>query len=399
MVKQKFSRNKPHLNVATIGMADTGKSMLTAALTQAVKWTERSELPTLSYEQVVKPSASQGRRDETKTVSTVVSHIEYESRKRHWAHLDCPGNLRYVKGLFAGMAQCDAAILVLSGLDGVPSHTQEYLALARQAHIDQLIVFINKADAVHSAERLDRVEVEIRSLLYAFHFDGGCPVIRGSALESGLVSSPWQRSMEALVDACDSYFTPPPRHRDQPFRMSIADVFSLSGGTVVTGRIESGALVPGHEVEIIGLGPSRRTLVTSVETFGKLLDIGEAGDNAAFMLRGLSVQDVKRGQVLAAPGSLTAHHRFEADLHVCEKQAGGRHTPFRSGYQPQFYLRTADFTGTISLPSTSDLAMPGDDCSVEVRLSVPVAMRKGERFAVREGRRTVATGTITSIIA
>src|SRR5579871_4109681 len=401
MAKAKFERNKPHCNVGTIGHVDHGKTTLTAALTRVSHdkgWTTTA----ISYDQVAKASESQGRRDPTKILTIATSHVEYATANRHYAHVDCPGHADYVKNMITGAAQMDGAILVVSAADGPMPQTREHILLARQVGVPYIVVFLNKVDMVDDPELLDLVELEVRELLSKYQFPGDdVPIIRGSALKAleGDKSEIGEPAIFKLMDAVDAYIPTPQRAIDQPFIMPIEDVFSISGrGTVVTGRIEKGIVKVGEEVEIVGFRPTSRTTVTGVEMFRKLLDEGRAGDNVGCLLRGLKREDVERGQVLAKPGSILPHKKFKAEVYVLTKEEGGRHTPFFTKYRPQFYFRTTDVTGTVTLPEGTEMVMPGDNTAMEVELLTPVAMDKELRFAIREGGRTVGSGVVTEII-
>ncbi|HPG01010.1 MAG TPA: elongation factor Tu [Kiritimatiellia bacterium] len=401
MAKDKFQRTKPHVNVGTIGHVDHGKTTLTAAITkvQAAKGLAQF----ISYDQVAKASESQGRRDPTKILTIATSHVEYESTKRHYAHVDCPGHADYVKNMITGAAQMDGAILVVSASDGPMPQTREHILLARQVGVPAIVVFLNKVDTVDDAELLDLVELEIRELLSKYDFPGDkTPVIRGSALQAmqaATPDAPEAKCIQDLMDAIDEFVPEPTRPMDLPFLMPIEDVFSIEGrGTVVTGRVERGIVKVGEEIEVVGLRPTAKTVVTGVEMFRKLLDQGQAGDNIGCLLRGYKKEDVERGQVLAKPGSITPHTKFKAEVYVLSKEEGGRHTPFFKGYRPQFYFRTTDVTGDITLPEGVDMVMPGDNISVEVCLITPIAMEKTMRFAIREGGRTVGAGRVTEIL-
>ena len=402
MAKDKFERKKPHVNVGTIGHVDHGKTTLTASIThvQSLKGLAQQ----ISYDQVAKASESQGRRDPTKILTIAISHVEYESDKRHYAHVDCPGHADYVKNMITGAAQMDGAILVVSAVDGPMPQTKEHILLARQVGVPAIVVFLNKVDLVDDPELLDLVELEIRELLNKYEFPGDdTPIIRGSALgaiKSTKGDDPGAKCIQDLMDAIDAHIPEPQRPIDQPFLMPIEDVFSIEGrGTVVTGRIERGIVKVGEEIEIIGLRPTQKTTITGVEMFRKLLDEGRAGDNVGCLLRGLKKEDVERGQVLAKPGSVTPHTKFKAEVYILSKDEGGRHTPFFKGYRPQFYFRTTDVTGDIELPAGVEMVMPGDNVSFEVTLITPIAMEKTMRFAIREGGRTVGAGRVTEILA
>ncbi len=401
MSKEKFNRTKPHVNVGTIGHVDHGKTTLTAAITkvQAAKGMAKF----ISYDEVAKASESQGRRDPTKILTIATSHVEYESTKRHYAHVDCPGHADYVKNMITGAAQMDGAILVVSAEDGPMPQTREHILLARQVGVPYIVVFLNKCDKVDDPELLDLVEMEVRDLLNQYKFPGDDgPVIRGSALKAGQSEDPNgadAKCIQDLLDACDSWIPDPVRDIDKPFLMPIEDIFSISGrGTVVTGRVERGIVKVQEEMEIIGLRPTFKTVITGVEMFRKLLDQGQAGDNVGLLLRGTKKEEVERGQVVAKPGSINPHKKFKAEAYILTKEEGGRHTPFFKGYRPQFYFRTTDVTGDVTLPADREMVMPGDNISMEVSLINPIAMEKGLRFAIREGGRTVGAGTITEIV-
>ena len=401
MAKDKFTRTKPHVNVGTIGHVDHGKTTLTAAITKVQASKGLSQF--VSYDQVAKASESQGRRDPTKILTIATAHVEYESDKRHYAHVDCPGHADYVKNMITGAAQMDGAILVVSASDGPMPQTREHILLARQVGVPAIVVFLNKVDTVDDPELLDLVELEIRELLSKYDFPGDkTPIIRGSALAAMNATkpdAPEAKCIAELMTAIDTFIPEPVRLIDQPFLMPIEDVFSIEGrGTVVTGRVERGIVKVGEEIEVVGLRPTAKTVVTGVEMFRKLLDEGRAGDNIGCLLRGFKKEDVERGQVLAHPGSITPHTKFKAEVYVLSKEEGGRHTPFFKGYRPQFYFRTTDVTGDITLPEGVDMVMPGDNVSVEVSLITPIAMEKTMRFAIREGGRTVGAGRVTEII-
>jgi len=398
MAKEKFNRSKPHVNVGTIGHVDHGKTTLTAALTKVAA--DRGMGKYVSYDDVAKASASQGRRDETKILTIATSHVEYESPKRHYAHVDCPGHADYVKNMITGAAQMDGAILVVSAADGPMPQTREHVLLARQVNVPHIVVFLNKVDVVDDPELLDLVELEVRDLLKEYKFPGDdAPVIRGSALKAIKGDADSVKAIEKLMDALDAYIPEPVRITDKPFLMPVEDVFSISGrGTVVTGRIERGVIKVGEEVEIIGLRDTTKTVVTGVEMFRKLLDQGQAGDNVGCLLRGTKKDEVERGQVLAKPGTIKPHKKFKCEVYVLTKEEGGRHTPFFNNYRPQFYFRTTDVTGSIKLPQGTEMVMPGDNVTMEVELLTPIAMEKEVRFAIREGGRTVGAGVVAEII-
>jgi elongation factor Tu len=396
MAKAKFERTKPHCNVGTIGHVDHGKTTLTAAITKVLA--EKGQAQFMAYDQIDKAPEEKARGI---TIST--AHVEYETEKRHYAHVDCPGHADYVKNMITGAAQMDGAILVVSAADGPMPQTREHILLARQVGVPSLVVYMNKVDMVDDPELLDLVELEVRELLSSYDFPGDeIPVVRGSALAAmeGRDDGVGKDSVMKLMDAVDKYIPQPERPKDRAFLMPIEDVFSISGrGTVVTGRIERGVVKVGDEVEIVGLRPTTKTVVTGVEMFRKLLDSGEAGDNIGALLRGTKREDVERGQVLAKPGSITPHTKFKAEAYILTKEEGGRHTPFFSNYRPQFYFRTTDVTGQVILPQGTEMVMPGDNVTMEVELIAPIAMDEGLRFAIREGGRTVGAGVVASIIA
>ena len=390
MAKEKFDRSKEHLNIGTIGHVDHGKTTLTAAITKyfSKEFKDYSEI-----------DAAPEERERGITINT--AHVEYETATRHYAHVDCPGHADYVKNMITGAAQMDGAILVVSATDGPMPQTREHILLARQVGVPKILVFINKCDMVEDPELLDLVEMEIRELLGEYGFDADCPIIRGSALKAleGDESDMGAGAIKKLMEACDTYFDVPVRDLDKPFLMSIEDVFTISGrGTVVTGRVERGKLQLNDEVEIVGLKPTRKTVVTGIEMFRKSLDFAQAGDNAGALLRGINRDEVERGQVLAKPGSVTPHHKFTAKVYVLSKEEGGRHTPFFSNYRPQFYFRTTDVTGVIELPAGVEMVMPGDNVDMTVELIAPVALEKGTKFSIREGGRTVGAGSVTDIL-
>ena len=400
MAKEKFDRKKPHVNVGTIGHVDHGKTTLTAALTKVSA--DLGMAKAISYDEVAKASASQGRRDDSKILTIATSHVEYETPKRHYAHVDCPGHADYVKNMITGAAQMDGAILVVSAVDGPMPQTREHVLLARQVNVPHLVVFLNKVDVVDDPELLDLVEMEVRDLLKKYEFPGDkTPVVRGSALKAlqGDQSDIAKGAIVKLFEALDTFIPEPQRELDKPFLMSIEDVFSISGrGTVATGRIERGIIKVGDEVEIVGLKPTTKTVITGVEMFRKLLDQGQAGDNVGCLLRGTKREEIERGQVLAKPGTITPHTKFKCQVYVLTKDVGGRHTPFFNGYRPQFYFRTTDVTGSCTLPANVEMVMPGDNVAMDVTLQVPVAMEKESRFAVREGGRTVGAGVVSEIV-
>ncbi|HJQ20871.1 MAG TPA: elongation factor Tu [Gemmatimonadaceae bacterium] len=400
MAKAKFERTKPHVNVGTIGHVDHGKTTLTAALTKvsADKGWGNKYVP---YDEVAKASESQGRRDATKILTIATSHVEYESNKRHYAHVDCPGHADYVKNMITGAAQMDGAILVVSAVDGPMPQTREHVLLARQVNVPQIVVFLNKCDLVDDPELLDLVELEVRELLSKYNFPGDeAPVIRGSATGAIRGEKQWVDKIEELYNALDTFIPEPVRETDKPFLLPVEDVFSITGrGTVATGRIDRGRIKVGEEVALIGFGSDKKSVVTGVEMFRKLLDSGEAGDNVGLLLRGIEKKDVERGMVLAKTGSITPHTKFEAEVYVLTKEEGGRHTPFFNGYRPQFYFRTTDVTGSITLPQGTEMVMPGDNVQMTIELITPIAMEEQLRFAIREGGRTVGAGVVTKILA
>jgi elongation factor Tu len=395
MAKAKFERNKPHCNVGTIGHVDHGKTSLTAAITKILAETGGATFT--AYDQIDKAPEEKARGI---TIST--AHVEYETKNRHYAHVDCPGHADYVKNMITGAAQMDGAILVVSAADGPMPQTREHILLARQVGVPAIVVFMNKVDMVDDPELLELVELEVRELLSSYQFPGDdIPIIQGSALVALQGGDPKQgrEAILALMAAVDAYIPQPERPKDRPFLMPIEDVFSISGrGTVVTGRIERGIVKVGEEIEIVGLKPTVKTTVTGVEMFRKLLDQGEAGDNVGCLLRGTKREDVERGQVLAKPGSITPHTKFKAEAYILTKEEGGRHTPFFTNYRPQFYFRTTDVTGQVNLPEGTEMVMPGDNVSVDVHLIAPIAMDEGLRFAIREGGRTVGAGVVAKII-
>jgi len=399
MAKAKFDRTKPHVNVGTIGHVDHGKTTLTAALTK-VSADKGYGTKYISYDQVAKASESQGRRDPTKILTIATSHVEYETVKRHYAHVDCPGHADYVKNMITGAAQMDGAILVVSAVDGPMPQTREHILLARQVNVPQIVVFLNKCDLVEDAELLDLVELEVRELLSKYNFPGDeTPVIRGSASNAIAGKPEWVAKIQELFDALDSYIPQPKREIDKPFLLPVEDVFSITGrGTVATGRIDRGQIKVGEEVALIGFGSDKKSVVTGVEAFRKLLDSGQAGDNVGLLLRGVDKKDIERGMVLAKAGSITPHTKFEAEVYVLTKEEGGRHTPFFKGYRPQFYFRTTDVTGSVELPEGTEMVMPGDNIQMTIELITPIAMEEQLRFAIREGGRTVGAGVVTKIL-
>jgi len=395
MAKAKFSRTKPHCNVGTIGHVDHGKTSLTAAITKVLA--ETGGATYTAYDQIDKAPEERARG-----ITIATAHVEYETKNRHYAHVDCPGHADYIKNMITGAAQMDGAILVVSAADGPMPQTREHILLARQVGVPAIVVYLNKCDMVDDPELLDLVELEVRELLSSYQFPGDTvPVIRGSALMAleGKQPELGHQSIIDLMAAIDANIPQPERAKDRPFLMPIEDVFSISGrGTVVTGRVERGIVKVGDEVEIVGLRPTLKTVATGVEMFRKLLDSGEAGDNIGVLLRGTKREEVERGQVLAAPGSITPHTNFQAEAYILTKEEGGRHTPFFTNYRPQFYFRTTDVTGTVKLPEGTEMVMPGDNISMEVELIQPIAMDEGLRFAIREGGRTVGAGVVAKII-
>jgi elongation factor Tu len=397
MAKEKFVRNKPHVNIGTIGHVDHGKTTLTAAITkcQATKGLANFT----AFDQIDKAPEEKARG-----ITIATAHVEYESTKRHYAHVDCPGHADYIKNMITGAAQMDGAILVVSAPDGAMPQTREHVLLARQVNVPAIVIYLNKCDMIEAGdeELLDLVEMELRELLDKYKFPGDdTPIIRGSALKAleGEDSDYGIKSIDALMDACDSFVPEPERETDKPFLMPVEDVFTITGrGTVVTGRIERGIVKVGDEIEIVGLQDTRKTVCTGVEMFRKLLDQGQAGDNCGLLLRGIKRDDVERGMVLAKPGTINPHKQFMAEVYVLKKDEGGRHTPFFNGYRPQFYFRTTDVTGNVKLAEGTEMVMPGDNTNVEVNLISPIACEEGLRFAIREGGRTVGAGVVTKII-
>ncbi|MGK3990405.1 elongation factor Tu [Sorangium sp. So ce136] len=396
MAKEKFTRTKPHVNVGTIGHIDHGKTTLTAALVKVQS--KRNLAKAISYADIAKGGTV---RDETKTVTIAAAHVEYESVNRHYAHVDCPGHADYIKNMITGAAQMDGAILVVSSLDSVMPQTREHVLLARQVGLNHIVVFLNKCDAVDDPEMLDLVEMEVRELLSKYKFDGdNAPVVRGASLPALQGDPKWEETIQQLLSALDSYIPEPVRDIDKPFLMAIEDVFSIKGrGTVATGRIERGIIKVGDEVQIIGFKDTKKSVVTGVEMFRKLLDQGQAGDNVGCLLRGVEKEEIERGQVLAKPGSITPHTKFTGEVYVLKKEEGGRHTPFFTNYRPQFYIRTTDVTGTVNLPEGVKMVMPGDNITMTIELIAPVALEEQMRFAIREGGKTVGAGVVTKILA
>jgi len=395
MAKEKFVRDKPHMNVGTIGHIDHGKTTLTAAIMKVMSDKHGGEVK--SYKDIAKGGTE---RDETKTVTIATSHVEYQTANRHYAHVDCPGHADYVKNMITGAAQMDGAILVVSGVDGPMPQTKEHVLLARQVGVPTMVVFMNKCDAVDDPDLLELVEMEVRELLSKYEYDGdNIPVVQGSALGALNGEEKWVESVVNLMEAVDTYIPEPKRDIDKPFLMAVEDVFSIKGrGTVVTGRIERGIIKVGDEVDILGVREPQKTTVTGVEMFRKLLDQGQAGDNVGCLLRGVDKEQVERGQVLCAPGSVNTHTSFECEVYILSKDEGGRHKPFFSNYTPQFYIRTLDVTGKIELPDDVKMVMPGDNVKMKVNLIVPAAMEAKQRFAIREGGRTIGAGVISKII-
>jgi elongation factor Tu len=394
MAKEKFDRSKPHVNIGTIGHIDHGKTTLTAAITLTLADKGFAEFRSFD-------SIDNAPEEKERGITINTAHVEYSTEKRHYAHVDCPGHADYVKNMVTGAAQMDGAILVVAATDGPMPQTREHILLARQVGVPTIVVFLNKVDMVDDEELLEIVEMDIRDLLTFYKFDGvNTPIIRGSAL-GGLNKEPkWTEKIMELMDAVDSYIPIPTREVDKPFLMPIEDVFSITGrGTVATGRIESGVILSGENVEIIGMGAEKlKSVVTGVEMFRKILDRGEAGDNAGLLLRGIDKDDIRRGMVIAKPGSITPHTHFRGEVYILKKEEGGRHTPFHNKYRPQFYFRTTDVTGEITLPEGREMVMPGDNLTIEVKLIVPIAMNMNLRFAIREGGRTVGAGQVTEII-
>jgi elongation factor Tu len=394
MAKEKFERTKPHVNIGTIGHVDHGKTTLTAAITAVLAKRGFSEVRSFD-------SIDNAPEEKERGITINTAHVEYQTATRHYAHVDCPGHADYVKNMVTGAAQMDGAILVCAATDGPMPQTREHILLARQVNVPRIVVFLNKVDMVDDPEMLELVEMEVRELLNFYNFDGdNTPVIQGSALGALNGNPEWENKVIELMDAVDVYVPIPPRENEKPFLMPVEDVFSITGrGTVATGRIETGIIKVGEEVEIIGLGEKpRKSVCTGVEMFRKLLDQGEAGDNVGLLLRGIDKKEIKRGQVIARPGTITPHTVFQAEIYVLKKEEGGRHTPFHNKYRPQFYLRTLDITGEVELPEGVEMIMPGDNVTITVKLIYPVAINQGLRFAIREGGRTVGAGQITKII-
>ncbi len=394
MAKEKFDRSKPHVNVGTIGHIDHGKTTLTAAITKVLQKHDDS-VAFRSFD-----SIDNAPEEKARGITIAVAHVEYQTSNRHYAHVDCPGHADYIKNMITGAAQMDGAILVVAATDGPMPQTREHILLARQVGVPYVVVFLNKVDAVDDPELLELVELEVRELLSSYDFPGDdIPVVLGSALNALNGEEAAEKDIEKLMEAVDTYIPTPQREKDKPFLMPIEDIFSISGrGTVVTGRVERGTVKVGEEMEIVGFGETQKRVITGVEMFKKLLDQGEAGDNVGLLVRGLEKDEVERGQVVAKPGSITPHTKFKGEVYVLKKDEGGRHTPFFSGYRPQFYFRTTDVTGVAALPEGTEMVMPGDNVTMTVELISPVAMEKGLRFAIREGSRTIGAGTVTDIV-
>ena len=393
MAKEKFDRSKPHVNIGTIGHVDHGKTTLTAAITQVLAKKGLSEMRSFD-------SIDNAPEEKERGITINTSHVEYQTANRHYAHVDCPGHADYVKNMVTGAAQMDGAIIVCAATDGPMPQTYEHVLLARQVNVPRLVVFLNKCDMVDDEEMLELVEMDMRELLSKYEFDGDeTPIIRGSALGALNGEPEWEEKVMELMEACDTWIPLPPRDIDKPFLRPVEDVFSITGrGTVATGRIETGIIKMGEEVQILGLGADKKSVVTGVEMFRKLLDEGEAGDNVGLLLRGIDKDEIKRGMVICHPGKVQPHDHFKAQVYVLKKEEGGRHTPFHNKYRPQFYIRTLDVTGEITLPAGVEMVMPGDNVEIEVKLITPVACDAGLRFAIREGGRTVGSGQITQII-
>jgi len=394
MAKEKFDRSKPHVNVGTIGHIDHGKTTLTAAITKVLA----KHNPKILFRSF--DSIDNAPEEKARGITIATAHVEYETKNRHYAHVDCPGHADYIKNMITGAAQMDGAILVVAATDGPMPQTREHILLARQVGVPAMVVFMNKVDAVDDPELLDLVELEVRELLTFYEFPGEeIPIIRGSALQALNGEGDGEKGIDELMEAVDRYIPQPAREIDKPFLMPVEDIFSISGrGTVATGRIERGQVKVGEEVEIIGIKPTRKSVVTGVEMFKKLLDSGMAGDNVGLLLRGVERKEIERGQVIAKPGSITPHTKFKAEVYVLTKEEGGRHTPFFSGYRPQFYFRTTDVTGVATLNEGVEMVMPGDNSQLTIELIAPIAMEKGLRFAIREGGRTVGAGTVSEVI-
>ena len=397
MAKEQFVRNKPHVNIGTIGHIDHGKTTLTSAITYVLA--KQGKAQAKSYADIAKGGTV---RDETKILTIAVAHVEYETDKRHYAHIDCPGHADYIKNMITGAAQMDGAILVVSAADGPMPQTREHILLARQVNVPAIVVFLNKIDLVEDKELIDLVELEVRELLTKYQFPGDkTPIVKGSSLKAmnNPDDSEATKCIFELMDAVDSFIPTPKRDIDKPFLMPLEDVFSITGrGTVGTGRVERGQVKVGEEIEIVGIKPTKKSVVTGIEMFRKLLDSGQAGDNVGVLLRGIEKADLERGQVLAKPGSITPHTKFKAEVYILTKEEGGRHTPFFNGYRPQFYFRTTDVTGVTTLPKDVEMVMPGDNVNLEIALITPIALEKELRFAIREGGHTVGAGVVTEII-
>ena len=393
MAKEKYVRSKPHVNIGTIGHVDHGKTTLTAAITK--RQSDKNMAKAHAYDQI-----DRAPEEKERGITINTSHVEYETETRHYAHVDCPGHADYVKNMITGAAQMDGGILVIASTDGPMAQTREHILLARQVGVPRMVVFLNKCDMVDDPELLELVEMEVRELLSSYGFDGdNTPIIRGSALKALEGDVEYEKAIDELMAAVDEWIPTPERAVDKPFLMSIEDVFTITGrGTVVTGRVERGQLKLNDEVEIVGLRPTKKTVVTGIEMFRKQLDYAEAGDNAGVLLRGISREDVERGQVLCKPGTVTPHKKFEAQVYILSKEEGGRHTPFFSNYRPQFYFRTTDVTGVVQLPEGVEMVMPGDNITMSVELIAPIAIENGTKFSIREGGRTVGSGSITKVI-
>jgi len=394
MSKEKFDRSKPHVNIGTIGHVDHGKTTLTAAITKVLA-KNNPKVQFVAFDQIDKAPEEKARG-----ITIATAHVEYETANRHYAHVDCPGHADYVKNMITGAAQMDGAILVVAATDGPMPQTREHILLARQVGVPAMVVFMNKADAVDDPELLELVELEVRELLSAYEFPGDdIPVVRGSALKALEGDPEWEKTVIELMAAVDSYIPTPERDIEKPFLMPVEDIFTIQGrGTVATGRVERGKVKVNEQVEIVGIRPTTKTVVTGVEMFKKLLDEGVAGDNVGLLLRGVERKDIERGQVISKPGSITPHTKFKAEAYVLTKEEGGRHTPFFTGYRPQFYFRTTDVTGVAHLPEGVEMVMPGDNVQMSIELIAPIAMEKGLRFAIREGGRTVGAGTVSEVI-
>ncbi len=394
MSKEKFDRSKPHVNIGTIGHVDHGKTTLTAAITKVLA-KNNPKVQFVAFDQIDKAPEEKARG-----ITIATAHVEYETKNRHYAHVDCPGHADYVKNMITGAAQMDGAILVVAATDGPMPQTREHILLARQVGVPAMVVFMNKADAVDDPELLELVELEVRELLSSYEFPGDdIPVIRGSALKALEGEPEWEKTVDELMAAVDSYIPTPERDIEKPFLMPVEDIFTIQGrGTVATGRVERGKVKVNETVEVVGIRPTIKTVVTGVEMFKKLLDEGVAGDNVGLLLRGVERKDIERGQVISKPGSITPHTKFKAEAYVLTKEEGGRHTPFFTGYRPQFYFRTTDVTGVAHLPEGVEMVMPGDNVAMDIELIAPIAMEKGLRFAIREGGRTVGAGTVSEVV-